>query len=333
VAEAAEGQVDGYLLKPFPIDAFQRKLSEILAVKLNPSPYTLKINEGKSHLQEKLYDQALSEFADAKPLNSKPMLAYFYSGQAWHAKGNLEQALNEFKEGRKFQPLHYKCLIGEFEALMGMKKYPEAYALVEPIRKNYPITSRRLGLMFVASVFTNHFDDLLGFYELFTNLDQRTPELINISSIALLTAGKHFIKQQDLPKALEYLEIGLLISGRDFSYLNRAITELIKAKATAQAEALMGKASPEDIGTPAYRRLSFQVDQMTLPKDQIIEKGRKLIFAGEGNTEIFKSVVQAMAEQGRETLAESVISKAGEFDPQIRPELYKILSAHLPKKN
>lgn len=333
VAEASEGEVDGYLLKPFAMSVFQEKFEAILSHKLHPSEYLLKITAGKALYTNKDYSSALQEFIGAKTLNEKPTLACYHTGRTFQKLGEMEKALAEFQAGRKYQPLHYKCLIGEFEALVALKNYPEAYELVEPIRKNYPITSKRLGHMFVAAVFTGHFDDLPGFYKLFGRLDQKTPELINISSMALLTAGRSFVKQKNFDKAFEYFEMGFMITGRRFDFLEKIVGEFTKAKAVKEAEALLAKANSTDIGTPAYLQMEFRLDQLILTKDKMIEKGRKLIFAGHGDLEIFKTVVQAMAELGKETLAESVITKVAETEPKLRPVLYEILSKYLVKKD
>jgi tetratricopeptide (TPR) repeat protein len=332
VAEAAEGQVDGFILKPFTIDAFQKKLLDILIQKLRPSEYIQKINAGKLHLNKQAYDSAIQEFISAKPLHPKPALACSFAGLSYEGKQDWVRALQEYREGRKYQPLHYKCLVGEFEGLVATRNYQEAYALVEPIRKTYPITSRRLGQMFVAAVFTNHFEDLPLLYETFTKLENRTPDLINISSMALLTAGKFMIKKNELKKAIEYFDIGLLISGRSFAFVEKVVLEFLKNNAIKEAEIFLGKTAPADAGTPPLARLVLKVDQKVLPKDQLAEKGRKLILDGHGTPEIFQMIIQTYAELGKEAQAEAMIAKALETQPDMRATLYQLLADHLKKK-
>lgn len=333
VAEASEGEVDGYLLKPFSMNVFQQKIEMVLAQKVNPSEYLLKVNAGKRHYANHEFQKAVEDFLEAKPMHEKPSLACFHAGQTYQALGNMEKALAEYQEGRKYHPLHYRCLIGEFETLLGAKNYAEAYALVEPLQKNYPITSRRLGHFFVAAVFTNHFEALPGFYKLFTRLDQRTPELIKISSVAMLTAGRFFLKENNLDKALEFFEIGLMITGRNFEFLEKVVTEFLKLKAGHKAQVLFSKASTADVGKLAYQQLEFKVGHYIWSNEEIIEKGRKLIDDGHGTPEIYSSVVKAMAELGKEILAGTFISKLAEKNPNLCPPLYKLLEENLPKKD
>lgn len=331
VAEAAEGQVDGFLLKPFPMDAFQKKISEILNQKLNPSPYVVKIAVGKNFYYSREFAQAVVEFLGAKPLHEKPSMACFHAGLTYQAMGDLKLALAEYKEGRKYQPLHYKCLLAEFEGLMTLANYPEAYTLTEIIRKNYPITSKRLGQMFVASVFTSHFEELPYLYELFTNLDQRSADLINLSSAALLTAGKFMIKQNNLKKSMEYFEIGLLIAGRNLTFLEKIIAEYIKINAPVEANSFLAKLKTFDQGSASHQRMTLQVDYLTLPKEVWAERARKSILDGQGDLEIFQKAIQVFASLGKEVQAESIIAKAVQTQPALRESLYKILENHLPK--
>ncbi len=331
VAEASEGEVDGYLLKPFAMNVFQQKIEMILAQKLMPSAYLVKINVGKKFLAKNEFEKAVDEFLEAKPLHEKPTLACFHAGQTFQALGDATRALAEYHEGRQHQPLHYRCLIGEFETLLAMKNYTEAYELVGTLQKNYPITSKRLGHFFVAAVFTNHFNDLPGFYKLFNRLDQRTPELIKISSVALLTAGRYFIKENNLDKALEYFEIGLMISGKNFEFLEKVVTEFLKVKAGHKAQILFAKASSTDIGKIHYLQLEFKVGHYTLSEEDLIEKGKKLIELGYGTSEIYTSMVHAMAKLGKEILAGTFISKLELEHPELCSSLYKILEENLPK--
>ena len=331
VAEAAEEQVDIFILKPFSVDAFTQKLTAAIQRKMSPSPYIQKINEGKRSLEVKKYSIALEAFTQAKPIEQKPTLAHFYTGQTYQMQGDKELALAEFQAGRKYHPLHYKCLIGEFETLVEDKRYKEAYELVPLIRENYPITARRLAQILSAAVFTYSFEDLPLYYELFLRLEQRPPQLTKMLSMAFLAAGRFLIKEDNLRKAAEFFDLGVTVTGRSLAYIELIVSELLKIRAATEAQAFLGKALQSDVGTARFNQLSYLVDELTLPKDELVEKGRKLVMAGEGSPDVYTSVVRIMAEQGKTTLAETVISRATSSFPELREPLYKILEAGQPK--
>lgn len=323
VSEAAEEQVDAFILKPFSVDTFNDRLRDAFARKVQPSAYVQKIREGKNELVDGNYNPALSEFDEAKPLNNKPSLAHYYSGHVLQLQGDLKRALREYSEGLRFNPLHYKCLIGQFEVLMEQKNYHEAYKLVGTIRENYPLTSHRLGQIFIAAVYTQHFDDLPSYYELFLRLDQRTPWLVQLTTLALLTAAKFCVREKNLPKAMIFFDMATVTSARDVKVIEQIIDELFKVKASHEAQLIFAKILPSDVGSPIHSQLGFKVDSMILPRDQVMEKGRKLVMAGHGTPDIYRSMIDLTMALGKAPLAESVIAKAIETHPALRAELYK----------
>ncbi len=325
VAEAAEEQVDGFLLKPFSSEDFRLKISGILERKSNPTPYMSAIKQGKQHIAAKDFRAALEEFRKAKSLNPKPALACYYAGDCLQRLGETGAALKEFREGRTHQAINYKCLIGEFELLMGQKNYKEAYALVEILKNNFPLTPRRLAQIFMCAIFTYSFNDVGHYYDLFARLEQRSPELVKVASMALFTAGRFFLERKDTRSAMDLFEKGVSVSGRDFAFLEKVVDEFIKVNAAEEARQFLLKAPQSTIGTPEHSRLLFRVDQMTLSREQLVERGRKLVMAGEGSPEVYQIVVRLMAEEGKTTLAEAVISHAVAEVPSLRPVLYKIL--------
>jgi tetratricopeptide (TPR) repeat protein len=325
IAEAAEEQVDAYILKPFSVDFFRDKITTVFNRKMNPSNYMEKIRAGKNHFSLNEFKESVADFGEAKKLDDKPTLACFYSGQSYQAMGDKVKALAEFKEGRKYQPLHYKCLIGEFESEMAEQKYAEAYVLVELIRTHYPITSHRLGQFFIAAVFTYHFDELPTLYQIYLKLEQRPAKLVQLTSMALFTAGRYWVNQNSLQKAVDCFEMGVMASGREIGYIEKVINIFLKIKAAKESQVFFSKIQPSDVGTSAYNRLGFKIDQFILSKNQLIEKGRKIVAADEATPEIYISLVGLLADENKISMAESIISKALATYPEMRAELYQIL--------
>lgn len=332
VAEAAEEQVDCFLLKPFSIENFRKKLLAAIETKTNPSPYSVKIREGRQAMLTKEYDKAKKAFNEAKGLHDKPSLACFYLGDAHRIQSEMSPALKEFQEGRSYQPLHYKCLTGEFEILVANKDYEKAHELIPTLVKHFPLTPQRLTQVFITTVFSMKFDLLLTYYEQLLKLDQRPPELIKVSSVALYTGGKWYLQNKDIKQACSLFEKALSIVNRNITMLEQIINELIKADAQQEAQTFFAKALPSDVGTSDYNRLSFKIDQMVLPRNELLEKARKLAFSGEASPENFKIIVKLFAEEDKVPLAESIINKAVTSYPELREVLYQILEQSRPAK-
>lgn len=325
VAEAAEGSVDAFILKPFSTDSFRQKLIEIFQRKMNPSPYQKKLKEGQEKSLERAFEQALQAFGDAKGLDEKPTLACFYSGSVYQQLGQVEKAVAEFQLGLKYQPLHYKCLIGEFEAFIGAKDYPRAYGLVSIIRENYPVTSKRLEQILKAAVFTYNFADLESCYELYTRLETRSPELMKLMSLALFTGGKFYLQKKEITQAMVLFDLAMTVQGREIQFMEKVFDELMKNALLQEADLVLSKVPPSEVGGKVHAQMRFRLDQRILPSDKLLERGRKMINDGYGSPEIYELVVSMMAKADKRTLAESMISHAVRDFPEMRAKLYALL--------
>lgn len=325
VAEAAEEQLDAYIVKPFSISDFKIRLLEVIKRKMYPSEYSHKINVGKEMLKENKMPEAISLFQEAKQLNSKPSLACYYLGECFMHQKRYPQAREEFKEGRKYNHLHYKCLTGEFDCLMAEKNYNQAYELVGIIRKNFPVTSVRLGKFFIAAVYAESFQDVGSLYELYTNLEYRPAELVNLVSMALITAGRFYLRRGDVSTALDYFEMTATASGRGIVYLEKIVDELLKVNNFETAERFLKYAKSDDMSSPKYHQLNFKISRFVLPLSQTLEFGRKIVIEGNSSPEVTKIIIKLAVENKKITLAETLVIKALEKFPDLRKELYEII--------
>lgn len=331
VAEAAEEQLDAFIVKPFSGADFQKRILDVVKRKMYPSDYFQKIREGKELIKNKKMDEAIELFKKIKPMSQKPTLACYYLGECYLAKNDVVSARQEFSEGRTYNDLHYKCLTGEFDCLMQEKKYLEAFKLVELIRSHFPVTSVRLGKFFIAAVYTENFHELAQFYELYTNLDYRSPELVNLVSIALLTAGRFYLRKKNKEEANKYFELTSNVSGRSIDFLEKIIDELIKNQDIQGAEKFLKQTKADDLGTAKHVQLNFKIGVHTYSPEVALEMGRKIVIEGKTTPEVTRKVVQLAIEIGKLTLAESLIIKGTSSHPEIRKELYSMLETSTSK--
>jgi CheY-like chemotaxis protein len=325
VAEAAEEQLDAYIVKPFSMSDLKSRLLDVIKRKMYPSVYFQKIREGKELIKNNKISEAADLFAEAKKLNPTPTLACYYLGECFVAKNDFVSARNEFHEGRSHNKLHYKCLTGEFECFMKEENYKEAYLLVNTIRQNFPVTSVRLGKFFIAAVYTESFQDLNPLYELFLNLDYRPPELVNLVSLALITAGRYYVRAKDQETALIYFEMAATVSGRSIDILEKIVDELVKNGEVNSAEKFFKYIRSDEINSAKHQQLNFKIGRFILSPDQLIEMGRKIITEKKASPEVARLVIKLAIDGGKQTLAESLIIKSVETFPEIRKDLYALL--------
>ncbi len=83
VAEAAEAEIDAYILKPITVEALGRKISEVVERVNNPSPMQQHLKNARQLTEAGEYAQALAEASqamEAEPRSSKPVheLGFIY---------------------------------------------------------------------------------------------------------------------------------------------------------------------------------------------------------------------------------------------------------------
>jgi len=323
IAEAAEEQVDDYILKPFSMGQMKERLSAVIKRKMNPTSYSLKIRSGKKLLRDKQFEKAELEFLEAKKLTDKPTLAHYYVGYSKYLQKSFTTALDEFRGGRKLQPLHFKCLIGEFDSNFEQKKYEDAFQLIPTIMENYPISPKRLGSIIIATVFSNHHDQIPKYFEIFKLLDHKPPELMKVFSAGLMTAGKYQVKMNNQEKAVACFEMGVSVIGADVSYLDQVIRELLKIGAAEQAAQFLSKFPSTEFGSASYLRLGFLIDRFLLPAHQVIEKGKKLVSLGYACSDSFLTLIDLALANNKIVLAEDIAAKAVLTHPDLRSKIYK----------
>jgi tetratricopeptide (TPR) repeat protein len=327
VAEAAEEHVDAYILKPFSMGDFKLRLTTLFGQKIYPSDYSKSIKAGRNWLESGDYDKAVESFKLAVHQSSQPSLAYYYTGQTRFLQGNYQKAVVEFAKGLKVNPLHYKCLMGEFDSLFAQKKYEQAYLLVPRIRENYPISPQRLGKVLISAVFSQNFEDLSIYYYLYQNLETRPADLTKVFSAGLMTAAKHFAALHSSTKAIELFEMGMAVTGPDPSYLDQIVRELIRLKALEKAEEFLRKFRSEDVGSAVHARLVFLLSCHLDPRDMAIEKGKKLVAQKTADLDCFKSLIKIIRDIGNQLLAEDMAQKAIQEFPDQRAQIYQLLEA------
>jgi CheY-like chemotaxis protein len=225
VAKAAEEDVDSFIIKPYTIQSIQENLISTIVQKFKPSPYIVKVEEGKQLIAEKKYTEAISTLQAAMELHSKPALALFYIGQAEYLQLNVERASDSYSEGLVLNNIHYKCLVGLYELFMRDQKFGEAYQVVKKIAKFFPANPDRLTEIIHLAVRTGNINDMQMYYEIFMSLDERVQKVINYIGAGMYIAGKTNLSVSP-EVALKYFE-NVIVSCGEYTKFTRAIISLL----------------------------------------------------------------------------------------------------------
>ena len=239
VAEAAEGEVDAYILKPFSRHHLQDFLLKVIYPKMNPSPYLQLLEKGKSFLSKAQWDSAESCFQQALVLTEKPSSIYFYLGKIQEQQNRMEAALNFYQKGITFNPLHFRCLGSKLDVLEKLQKYNEAYSVAQVLNNNFPMSPLRLGKAIQLAVYTQNFSDVQKLYDKFKKLEYKTTVLTKIVSAALHVCGKFLIQREMSESALKAFRDSIATDNHEPTAIERSVKYLAQVGNKNGAESLL----------------------------------------------------------------------------------------------
>jgi DNA-binding response OmpR family regulator len=110
VAEAAEGGVDDYIVKPFQAQTLKAKIDSVLEKRSNPTHLDLYLAEGEKLLMEQKPDHALVLFKHALEKSPQSPRAHFAMGLAQEALEQDDKAAKYYEDAVRLAPKFLKAL-------------------------------------------------------------------------------------------------------------------------------------------------------------------------------------------------------------------------------
>ena len=304
VAEAAEEDVDGYIVKPFMAEQLLHYIRQAIEYRIDPPPYIAKIKQGKNAVEGDDLAEAKRVFFEATTIGEKPSLAFYYLGQINEKEQHVEDALDLYDTGLEYIPIHYKCMTARFEALDVLKRPQEAYEVVKEILKHYPVTPQRLGRMIYLAMITKHFTDVEEYYDIYQRLENRTEKLQVIVKAALFTTGKYLIQAREFDRAAKLFEKSVLCSKRDNEVINKSIEELLKARQMSLAEGILKLVAQDNLQSAGAKQAHFRIVAGGGNRAELIKTGSQLIEDREADEYVFHQVIEALLLEGSERMAQ-----------------------------
>jgi two-component system chemotaxis response regulator CheY len=108
IVQAAESDIDGYIIKPFVAKTLQTKIDTILGKRKSPTELDQLIKKGINLRNEKKYENAIATFKEALKVVNKSARIWHLIGETFQLKGDLKKAEKFFQEAVKNNPLYVK---------------------------------------------------------------------------------------------------------------------------------------------------------------------------------------------------------------------------------
>lgn len=320
VAQAAEEDVDSFIIKPYTADSFEKSLVNAVIAKLYPSKYVQMIEQGKEQLFAGDYESAAKFFEESCSLNPKPTLGLFYLGQAKNFLNQRAEAEVDYSKGLEFNNIHFKCQIGLYDLLLKEKRYEEAYAVVNNISKYFPSNPNRLTQIIRLCVQTKNFKDMESYYEIFKEFEERTDEIIQYVCSGLFVAGKYFLQQGDMDTGKKLFEkLGISCQGTT-KFLRGACTALAEFEEYDEARKYLSRFVGDDVSSQDYMISSYMAELDNMNPTMKMQSGLEIFNSDTPDFTCFKIMVQAMIDCELEGKAKTILIEAEEKFPGFKAD-------------
>jgi CheY-like chemotaxis protein len=298
VARAAEEDVDAFILKPYTLESLKVGLVNAVIGKIFPSDYIRTIKEGKDLMFAQKLDEAIEVFERATKLDPAPTLAHFYKGYVLKMKRTLEGAEVSYKDGLGLNKIHYKCLIGMFDLLIEEKRQAEAYDVVKRIAAYFPANPKRLASVLRLAIMTEHYEDMEGYYRTFTQIEQRSDELVTYMCSALIVCGKYYLMRNHRTRAVEVFEKAAVSCAGQTRFLRYIVETLVDKGQSEAAVPFFKRYAHIDKTSIVFRTLEFLVSNKKEELSMSITKGQSLLKAGVKDPLVYRIMVECCGKGG-----------------------------------
>jgi tetratricopeptide (TPR) repeat protein len=109
IAEAAETEVDAYIIKPFIAKTLEEKIEQVLERKANPSPLDTHLRLAVVFAQAGQYNRATSELKTALVMQPSSPRVYTAFGDLYRQRGMLDDAEKAYKKALLIEPKFMKA--------------------------------------------------------------------------------------------------------------------------------------------------------------------------------------------------------------------------------
>jgi CheY-like chemotaxis protein len=310
VAKAVEEDVDTFVLKPYSFDGFKEAVFGAVLNKINPDQYTLTVNEGKSLLFKGEIDKAKSKFELALTLSEKPTLAYYYLAQSEEVKTALTDASLLYDNGLKISKIHFKCLVGLSELMLKQRKHQEAYDLLKKLVNNFPSNGKRLASILRLAILTENYSDVLNYYNIFKNVEEKSEECIRHMCSALIVSGKYILQNYEKSSGLDHFEKAAICANGRTGFLRFIIEILIDNKLFLEAPKFLEHFLPTSRVEKDYLVCFYLISGKTQNPLKVIDWGKKLFKRGIFDFKIYQTLIRNLLKEGQKEEALVYIAEA-----------------------
>ncbi|MCK5883532.1 MAG: hypothetical protein KAG61_07570 [Bacteriovoracaceae bacterium] len=322
-------EIDAIITQPYTNKSLESAILNSIEPKVKPTPAFTILCNGKEQLFLNDEDKAYDIFTEATMIGKGVATAFYYLARIESLRNNADDAISFIADGLKDNPKNYYCLSFGTTLLFDQKRYVEAYDYAQKLLENYPLSPMRIPELIRLSIATQNFEDIVGFGELFKELENLGGTVKRYISAGLATCGRYLVKKDDFESASPILKEALSYSNGKVMILENIVWSYCLAGELLQGRAVYQKMC-EVFKIDENRMKEYDLRMVNEFSNDITETillGAKIIGEGVSSFSVFKLVLNSMIGLDRkEELREDIIHTAIKKFPESKDEFLKYLN-------
>jgi len=220
IANAAEMEVDQFILKPYSVSQLQEVLEMAIKKRQSPGQSDKLIEDGKAMLALGEFEKARVLFEKAKSDSDAYARACSYLGEIKNLRKQTAGATQAYQDGLESTEVHFRCLMGLFKTLLNSKQLDKAYGVLKELVIFFPESPERLNQALALAIKTKHFVDIEEFLFVYKLMYEKPKDLWRHMSSALLVNGHYHLIHKNPEAALANFVEGISIGHEDPGFLD-----------------------------------------------------------------------------------------------------------------
>jgi tetratricopeptide (TPR) repeat protein len=328
VAWALEYEMDGIISLPLNGATVIRTVLSGIKLKLEPTTYIKKIEEGRASFYSGNLDAAKEVFQTSLTLDPSPYEASSFIGQIYSKKNLVNEAIDSFEISRSQNPRYFKTLSRLGALYYQQKDYKKSYDVNLMIAQNYPTSPERIPELIRLSIINQKYDDIINYFKIFQTIQSPSAQMQNYLAAGLAILGKYFANSNDSERGVAALKDAFKFSNGKYEIL-KSITQSFEELKKSETLYEMFEAIDLTLWPKEVQALAFHTLHLTSTDDQkVIQAGEKLLKSNHFDPLIYRGIIERSIKIKRKIgYIENLVFEANKQFPENADELDKLLKS------
>ncbi|MGZ3788816.1 MAG: tetratricopeptide repeat protein [Bacteriovorax sp.] len=230
VALALEYEMDGIISLPFTGFTIIDGLVNGVKHKISPSPYLLKVEEGRGSYLSGNLERATETFESSLTMDKHPYESYCFLGQIYSDYNLLEKAIHCYEDSIQHNSEYYKSLNRLSSLYYQTKEFKKAYELNFHMAQKFPTAPAKIPELIRLSIINKKYEDIGSYLKIFNTISEPDVQTQIYLAAGLAVLGKYFISHDDPEKGVEALKTAFKYSNGKYEILKSIMYSFAEAK-------------------------------------------------------------------------------------------------------